>query len=198
MAVREALINAICHRDYADRATDISLAIFDDRLEIWNSGALPARITLQDLRRKHDSVPRNKLIANAFYVRGLIEKWGSGTNKMIDLCKEDGIPEPEFAERTGGLVVTFKFKNPIGTTSEKNDNLAFYEELNTRQKMMLEYIGKVKKASTQQIFDYLTLKTDAIVARKTIVRDLNYLKSLGLVDSQGQTRKLVWIIPSKF
>lgn len=80
MAVREALINAICHRDYADRATDISLAVFDDRLEIWNSGTLPSQISIEDLRHKHDSVPRNKLIANAFYVRGLIEKWGSGTN----------------------------------------------------------------------------------------------------------------------
>jgi ATP-dependent DNA helicase RecG len=198
MAVREALINALCHRDYSDRVTDISLAIFDDRLVIWNGGTLPARINIEDLRHKHDSVPRNKLIANAFYVRGLIEKWGSGTNKMIDLCKEDSIPEPTFTERTGGLAVTFQFKEPIGATVaniDKSSHLSPYETLNTRQKLILEYITETKKASTQQICDYLSLKFKEFATRKTIVRDLNYMKSLGLVVSQGQSRKLAWIIP---
>lgn len=194
MAVREALINSICHRDYADRATDISLAIFDDRLEIWNSGALPACISLEDLRHKHDSIPRNKLIANAFYVRGFIEKWGSGTNKIIDLCKENDIPEPEFAERTGGLVVTFEFKEPIGATAEKIYHFPLHNELNLRQKIVLEYVKKLKKANTQQIFEYLSSSSEETVVRKTIVRDLNYLKSLGLIKSEGQTRKLVWTV----
>jgi ATP-dependent DNA helicase RecG len=96
--------------------TDSSLAIFDDRLELWNSGSLLKRLTIEDLRHTHESVLRNRLIANVFYVRGLIEKWGIGTNKMIDLCRQEGIPEPEFMARSGGLAVIFKFKEPVGTT----------------------------------------------------------------------------------
>lgn len=192
MAVREALINAICHRDYADRATDISLAIFDDRLEIWNSGALPSKISIEDLRHKHDSIPRNKLIANAFYVRGLIEKWGSGTNKMIDLCKEDGIPEPEFAERTGGLVVTFKFKEPIGSTGKQATIISSEKSLNNRQKAILSIISELKRASTSEI-----LIKFPDISKRTLIRELNYLKSLALIDSEGKSVSLVWIIPNK-
>ena len=109
MAVREALINALCHRDYSDKSTDIALAIFDDRLEIWNSGELLNKLTVKSLRHSHHSVLRNKLIANVFYVRGFIEKWGIGTNKMISLCKQEDLPEPEFRENQGGLTVVFRF-----------------------------------------------------------------------------------------
>jgi ATP-dependent DNA helicase RecG len=193
MAVREAIINAICHRNYADRTTDISLAIFDDRLEIWNSGTLPAEISIEDLRHKHDSMPRNRLIANAFYVRGLIEKWGSGTNKMIDLCKEDGIPEPEFAERTGGLVVTFKFKEPIGATARKSSVSLPNKSINARQKIILEYINKTKKSSTQEILNYLLSKISDNPTKRTLIRDLNHLKSLGLIRSEGEKKGSVWI-----
>lgn len=137
MAVREALINALCHRDYNNRATDIALAIFDDRLEIWNYGLPPEPLKIQDLRRSHNSILRNKLIANAFYVRGFIEKWGTGTNKILDLCKEDGLPEPTFSENTGGLVITFKFKHPIGTCLVNNKG-----EITERQKEILEILKK--------------------------------------------------------
>ena len=92
MAVREALVNALCHRNYADQQTDFSLAIFDDRLEIWNSGLLSQKLSFQSLKSSHESVLRNKLIANIFYIRDYIEKWGTGTNKMLALCKDAGLP----------------------------------------------------------------------------------------------------------
>lgn len=194
MAVREALINAICHRDYEQQGTDISVAMFDDRLEIWNSGLPPAPLKINDLKRPHKSVLRNKLIANAFYVRGFIEKWGTGINKIMELCKADGVPQPKFEEITGGLSIIFKFKEPIGATG-KIQSVPLHEELNSRQKTILEYITRIKKANTQQIFEHFSLNSKDTVARKTIVRDLNYLKSLNLVKTEGQTRKLVWIGP---
>lgn len=103
----------------------------------------------------------------------------NGSIQRDDLCKEDGIPEPEFAERTGGLSITFKFKEPIGATAaviNKDDPPPSYEALNARQKLILEYIKtEVRKVSTQQICDYLS-KLNEPAARKTIVRDLNYMK----------------------
>ncbi len=68
-AVREALINAISHRNYSKRNSSISLAIYDDRLEIWNPGKLLAELTISDLARTHGSIPRNDLVSKVFYIR---------------------------------------------------------------------------------------------------------------------------------
>lgn len=187
MAVREALINAICHRNYADRGTDISVAIFDDRVEIWNSGVLPSKITIKDLKLSHESILRNKLIANAFYVRGLIEKWGTGTNKMVDLCKKEGLPEPKFQERTGGLVVIFKFTKPIGTTTKENK---FAFELTIRQKTILAIIKKHESVNIQQIM----LDLENPPSQRMIKKDLTHLKNNGLVELKGAARSSLWIV----
>ncbi len=191
MAIREALINSIVHRDYSDRYTDISLAVYDNRLEVWNSGILLKNLTIENLKYEHESVLRNKLIANAFYVRGWIEKWGRGTNRMVDLCKEDGIPEPTFVERTGGLAVIFKFAEPIGITGR--DEYPSRVELTARQEAILGFMKESKVASTQQILSHLVSIFQDTPVKKTIVRDLNYLKSLGLIGLEGEKRGAVWV-----
>lgn len=79
VALREALVNAFCHRDYAQTGGAVSLAIYDDRLEIWSSGKLPFGVDVASLKHEHLSRPRNPLIAEIFYRRGLVERWGRGT-----------------------------------------------------------------------------------------------------------------------
>jgi len=91
-AVREAITNAVAHRNYFSNG-HVQVKIFDDRLEVWNSGSLPEEITIEDLKGKHRSRPQNPLIARLFFYLGYIEKWGSGTNKMVELCKEAELPE---------------------------------------------------------------------------------------------------------
>ncbi len=108
LAHREAIINAIVHRDYSQPGGAVSIAIFDDRLEIWSTGLLPEGITIEELKRKHESKPRNPLIADVFHRRGLIEKWGRGTNTIIEEAKRAGCPEPEFEEISGAFVVGFR------------------------------------------------------------------------------------------
>lgn len=105
-ALREAIINAVCHRDYED-AGNVQIRIFEDRLEIRNPGELPPGITLESLRKVHSSKPRNDLIAKCFYLIKYIEQWGTGTNRIIRLCREADIPEPEFNIISGCFVVTF-------------------------------------------------------------------------------------------
>jgi len=78
-ALREALANAFCHRDYSIGGGSVAVAIYDDRLEITSSGGLHFGLTTQDLFRQHDSLPWNPLIAKVLYLRGIIETWGRGT-----------------------------------------------------------------------------------------------------------------------
>lgn len=104
-AVGEAVDNAIAHRDYNSNAS-VEVRLFADRLEVWNPGALPGTLTLDDLRDAHPSVPNNPLIAESLYLTRYIEKAGSGTERMIELCREAGLPEPVFELRAGSFVIT--------------------------------------------------------------------------------------------
>lgn len=107
-AMREILVNALIHRDYSIVGGASSLAIFDDRVEVWSAGTYPTGITPDQLSKSHQSVQRNPIIADIFNRAGLIEKWGRGTNRVIDMCRQAGIPTPTFEEITGAAVVTFK------------------------------------------------------------------------------------------
>ncbi len=104
-ALREAVINAICHRDYMS-TRDTEVRIYDKELMVWNDGGLPSILSVELLRKKHPSVPRNKQIAEIFYYAGVIEAWGSGTKLILDECASAGLPEPIF-EQEQGFRVTF-------------------------------------------------------------------------------------------
>jgi ATP-dependent DNA helicase RecG len=107
LALRESLVNALCHRDYTIRDRAVNVVIYDDRLEIASPGLLPPSITVPDLKRSHGSLPCNPLIADVFYRRGLIERWGRGTQQMVNWCLAADQPEPEFEEQAGDVVVRF-------------------------------------------------------------------------------------------
>ena len=120
-AMREILVNALIHRDYSIAGGAVSLAIFDDRVEVWSAGGFPKGITPESLSRDHQSVQRNPMIADAFHRTGLIEKWGRGTNRVVTMCQEAGIAPPEFEEITGAAVV--KFHVPVGVTGQVTDQV---------------------------------------------------------------------------
>jgi ATP-dependent DNA helicase RecG len=187
LAVREAMVNAVCHRDYSDNSSSISLAIYDDCLEIWNNGTLPPGLKLSDLKKKHESRPRNKLIANVLYSRKFFERWGSGTIKMLDLCKEHGVPEPEFEEYSGGFSVTFKFKSPVGV-SVKSQLPKFAEDITLRQKQILTILSQHGKMAIRDISAFL----ENAPSNRTIGDDLAQLKKINLVGSEGVGRGARW------
>lgn len=183
LAIREALVNAICHRDYAERAGYISIAIFDDRVEIWNNGTLPTKLKLEDLKRKHDSILKNELIAEIFYLRGYIEAWGTGTTRMIAFCKKDMIPAPQFSERTGGFLVTFPFAKSIGTSPIHKQQV-----LNARQNEIIQLLNEHAQLNTKDIFALLKIKASL----RTVSADLSLLKKEGFVEQQGSGRGTSW------
>jgi ATP-dependent DNA helicase RecG len=96
MAIREALMNAIVHRDYSGGAP-IQISVYHDKIIFWNQGQLPENWTVEKLTKKHSSIPFNPDIANTFFRVGFIEAWGQGTNKMINACKKHEIAPPRFS-----------------------------------------------------------------------------------------------------
>lgn len=108
LAVREALANAICHRDYSAGGGAIHVAMYDDRLEISSPGALPFGLTPESLFAPHDSKPWNPLIAQVFFRRGVVEMWGQGTLKMVRLATDAGLPKPEIEDEKGSVTVRFR------------------------------------------------------------------------------------------
>lgn len=188
LAVREALVNALCHRDYSNRSAAVSLAIFDDRMEIWNNGTLPHELNLEDLKRNHYSFPRNQLIAEVFYKRGFIEGWGTGTLKMLELCRNENSPEPIFAQLSGGFLVQFPFREPIHSGMTKAP--AMEEELSLRQKQILKILEKHRKLAVREILSLL----ENPPAARTLGDDLAQLKQYGLIYSEGIGRGAKWII----
>jgi predicted HTH transcriptional regulator len=104
-AIAEAIVNAVAHRDYNSNAS-VEIRLFADRLEVWNPGMLPGTLTLESLHENHPSVPFNPLIAESLFLARYIEKAGSGTQRMIELCWDTGLAEPDFELRQGSFVVT--------------------------------------------------------------------------------------------
>jgi len=96
-AVRETIINAVAHADYAQRGSPIRLSLFSDRLEVENPGLLPFGLTVEDLRYGISKL-RNRVIGRVFHELGLVEQWGSGIQRILTACREAGLREPQFEE----------------------------------------------------------------------------------------------------
>jgi ATP-dependent DNA helicase RecG len=183
VALREALVNAFCHRDYSIPGGSVSLAIYDDRLEIWSDGTLPFGLQIEDLKRDHLSRPRNPLIAEVFYRRGLIERWGRGTQKIVELCVQAGHPEPEFIEQAGAVGVRFLPSGYIAPHRVAHD-------LTIRQRRILHALA----GNTEVSFSGLRSLAGPAVAIRTFRDDLLHLKRLGLIGLRGKGRGAVWFL----
>lgn len=96
-ALRETVINAVVHADYAQRGAPIRLSIYDDRVEVENPGLLPFGLTVEDILRGVSKL-RNRVIGRVFKELGLIEQWGSGIGRMVAACRDAGLPAPHLEE----------------------------------------------------------------------------------------------------
>jgi ATP-dependent DNA helicase RecG len=183
LALREALVNALIHRDYSIYGGAVSVAVYDDRLEITSSGTLPFGMTPEELTRDHESRPRNPLLADVFYRRGLIERWGRGTQKIIELCQAAGQPEPEFEQRAGDVVVRF-------IPSDYTPPHRVGHDLTERQRRILHALRDGQRRPLRAIKEAV----DRNLPDNTLRNDLVLLRSLGLVESRGRGVGATWNI----
>jgi ATP-dependent DNA helicase RecG len=172
-ALRELVINALIHRDYTALG-DIQVRVYDDRIEIWNPGGLPEGLTPADLRREgHISKPRNPLLAQAFYYAGLVERWGTGTTRVIAACQASGLPEPDFIEEGGGFKVILRQNRFTGewlTSQGLNDR-------QIRVLLHLQETGSVSSTAYQRL---------AGASKRTAARDIENLIDRGFLRRIGQ------------
>ncbi len=107
-ALREAVLNAIVHKDYAS-GIPIQISVYPDRLLIWNPGQLPSDWTIEKLLQKHSSQPFNPDLATVFFRAGLIEAWGRGIERILESCASAGVPPPTLRDEPTGLWIEFHF-----------------------------------------------------------------------------------------
>ncbi len=147
LATREALANALCHRDYSIGGGSVGVAIYDDRLEVTSTGTLHFGLTPEKLFAPHESIPWNPLIADVFYRRGIIEHWGRGTLKMAEVTIAAGLPQPEIEDAGGCVTVRFRHpsssvhlvaKAPIAIAVEANLQV---QKLSEAQRSVLDLLG---------------------------------------------------------
>lgn len=183
-ALRETIINALIHRDYASAAA-ISLRVFDSKIVIWNDGELN-KISIADLKKPHDSYPRNPLLAKAFFMSGYIEAWGRGIKTIVDETVKSGLPEPEFVARQNGLEVTYQ-RNPM-RLSEKGLETSPKVELSDRQQKAMKYV-KEHGSISNKIYQEINKCSDS-----TAKRDLTQMADLGVFEVMGKGRNLQYIL----
>lgn len=172
-ALREAVINALIHRDYTSMM-DIQIRIYDDRLEIANAGGLPPELPPESLYGTHTSMPRNPLIARTFYYAGYIERWGAGTTRMVQLCREQGLPEPMFKSTPYVMQVIF-LKNPH--TPERLRQMG----LNERQIKAVQYVQEYGSINNREYQKLTSVK------ERTASTELSQLVQAGILQKVGST-----------
>ena len=183
VALREALANAFCHRDYSIGGGSVALAIYDDRLEITSSGILHFGLTAEDLFAPHESLPWNPLIARVFYRRGIIESWGRGTLKMAELTQQAGLPRPEIEELAGCVTVRFRPGRYVPPQRVGRD-------LTDRQREILSLLAVHRRLALRDFREKLEDK----VIDWQLKEDLNTLKHLGMVKHWGHGRGAYWYL----
>ena len=117
-AMREAVINAVIHRDYAS-TSPIQIRVYDHRITLWNPGQLPPDWSVEQLTGEHSSRPHNPGIAYAFFRAGMIEAWGRGIQRIAHACETAGNPAPEWKiEPGGGLWLEFPYSTEYRRTAD--------------------------------------------------------------------------------
>ena len=144
MAIREALYNAIAHRDYSGGAP-IQISVYSDKIIFWNQGQLPDNWTVNKLAEKHSSIPYNPDIANTFYRAGIIEAWGQGTNKMINACKLHKIAPPRFSNEAPDFQVELIKFSDTGLAAE-----GLKEELR-KIVLHIQEMGSISNSEVQEL-----------------------------------------------
>ena len=180
-ALREALLNAIVHKDYAT-GTPIQISVYSDKIMLWNPGELPDSWTVARLKAKHPSRPFNPDVANAFFRAGMIEAWGRGIERILEACRSAETPEPELRCESSGMWVEFLF--PKSRVSEATQETT----QETTQERILALLRSEPSTTRVELARRIGLTPDGVKYH------LAKLKSAGTIRHVGPTKSGYWEI----
>ena len=183
-AIREALVNALCHRDYSIADGSIHLAIYDDRLEVTSTGPLPSGLTPKKLLEAHEPAPWNPDIVNIFSRCGLSESWGRGTLEMVRLALDADLPHPQILDENE--CVTVRFWNDRHAAQHRGADI--------RKRMILSLLERAGDSglSRREIHNRLVPPASARQVRRT----LEELQEKGLAKITKPGPAVRWKIPA--
>ena len=194
-ALREALLNALCHKNYAS-GIPIQVSVYADRLYIGNPGRLPENMSKEKLMEKHTSEPYNPKIANVFYLAGFIESWGRGVEKICNACIEDGTPLPEYEIIGNSIMIRFTAREDrvirlSGDDPNHDANDANHDandaNLTQNERKVLSAVRDNGTLSATKLAEQLG------ISRASVQRALKSLTEKGYLQRQGTTRGM-WIV----
>ena len=190
-ALREALLNAICHKQYQS-GIPIQISVYEDRLYVANIGSLPEDWTLENLMQKHASKPYNPNIAHVFYLAGFIESWGRGVEKICHALKADNLPLPEYTIHPGDIMIKFTAPEDrvVRLNKQFTDNLSdnLSDKLSDKEQKTLELLLEDPGYTALQLAEKLH------VSRVSVTKYLKTLKRKGIIERIGSDRSGYWKI----
>ena len=206
-AIREVVVNALCHRDYSRRGADIKFAIFDNRIEITSPGGLLPNVNIEDLGTGVSEL-RNKIIGKIFNESGLIEGYGTGVLRIRKYIEEKGLPQPEFRDYNGFFKAIFygagkgvekiserevegevetKIREVEGEVETKireverevETKIREVDKLTDKQKMILYLIKENPSTSKKEMSEAIGIRPSSIDKNITTLKEKGYLKRVG-------------------
>jgi len=205
-ALREAIINSLCHRQWEKHNLTNSIAIYDDRVEIANPGIFPSRITPDNIKEPHESYPYNVAVAETLYRSMWLENWGSGVRRIIEACQEQGVEEPIWRWDGGFVYVVFQrakteagklpTDNKVNNSDKENDiQLTDYDK-ELRQRNLSEIQLNILELINQQ--PSITLKELAVrlaISISALRNQRSQMEKKGVfLCRKGATKKGIWEI----
>ena len=192
-ALREMICNAIVHKDYTGTFTQ--MRIMDDKIELWNHGTLPPNYTIETLLNDHESLPRNSLIADTFYMAGYIESWGRGYEKIRNAFEKEHLQIPVFEQVRGGVMATIRRERFMAIQQGRNVSSMSLDvgsssevQLTDRQREVIRLIGINPSISAKLLAQKLN------ISMATVKRELTNLSERNIIEHKGALKGGHWYI----
>lgn len=172
-AIREALINALIHRDYFSSGF-VYVKLYDDKLIISNPGGFPEVLSIKDLYKEHESFPKNKSLAKVFYYTGLIDVWGRGSLNIVRYLKEAKLKKPLFEETAGYVRIIFQKKIITKTTPKTTP-----QTTPQTNEIILNLIKNNPKITKEEVAEKTGLTKDGIKYQIKKLKEKDLIRYIG-------------------
>lgn len=188
-SIREMIINAVVHRNYVLNNSAIQVAVYDDRVEVTSPGMLVGQLDINMIKEGRSEI-RNQTIARVFKKMNLIERWGTGVNRIICECEEYGLPEPKFEEIGNAFRVIMyrKYKANEAVNEAVNESVNKYEVVSGDETVILEKLKVDNKESRKKLSEQTGF------SNSKVYRILTSLKEKAIIERVGSDKKGYWKI----